>query len=66
MLTVSDLSAGNFDHPRIPTVRLGGRWLAELGFRAGQRVHVKANPGRLVLTLANEEQSDGTNSARGD
>lgn len=66
MLTVCDLSAGNLDNPRIPTVRLSGRWLAELGFSAGQKVHIKANPGRLVLTLANEEQSDGTDSARGD
>jgi toxic protein SymE len=38
--------------PFVPFVRMSGRWLAELGFRAGAEVRVRAEPGRLVLTTA--------------
>lgn len=36
----------------VPLVRISGRWLSELGFAPGDRVRVSAEPGRLVLTLA--------------
>jgi toxic protein SymE len=36
----------------VPFLRLRGRWLEELGFEAGVKVAVEAEPGRLVLTPA--------------
>jgi len=38
-----------------PIIRLRGRWLARLGFKADTRLVVSEEPGRLVLTLVREE-----------
>ncbi len=33
----------------VPFLRLRGQWLSDLGFECGERVRVKAEPGRLVI-----------------
>jgi hypothetical protein len=38
--------------PVVPYLRKSGRWLGGLGFAIGSRVRVSAEPGRLVLELA--------------
>jgi hypothetical protein len=38
--------------PDLPYLRFSGRWLARLGFTPGRRANVAAEPGRIVLTLA--------------
>lgn len=35
--------------PRMPFVRLAGRWLDRAGFAIGTGVRVEVSPGRLVL-----------------
>jgi hypothetical protein len=42
----------------VPFLRLRGRWLEELGFEAGVKVAVAAEPGRLVITPAGEGAVD--------
>lgn len=34
----------------VPSLRVQGRWLERAGFRAGARVQVEVQPGRLVVT----------------
>ena len=38
--------------PKVPYIRMRGKWLRRLGFRIGSRIRVQAEPGRLVLTAA--------------
>ncbi|MBN6150467.1 type I toxin-antitoxin system SymE family toxin [Xanthomonas sp. AmX2] len=38
----------------VPAVRLSGRWLEELGFAIGQKVHVRVRRGELVVSVAAE------------
>jgi hypothetical protein len=40
-------------------MRLRGRWLAKLGFYAGQKVHIEAMYGRLILTIQAEAEAEG-------
>ena len=35
--------------PRMPFVRLAGRWLDRAGFAIGTAVRVRVSPGRLVI-----------------
>lgn len=37
-----------------PTITLKGQWLEALGFEIGEKVNVKCEGGRLIITLANE------------
>lgn len=39
----------------VPCLRLSGHWLEEHGFGIRARVVVKVEPGRLTVTLKNEE-----------
>jgi hypothetical protein len=38
--------------PLVPYLRMSGRWLGGLGLAIGSKVRVAAEPGRLVLELA--------------
>ncbi|WP_244672217.1 SymE family type I addiction module toxin, partial [Xanthomonas phaseoli] len=42
-------------HQRIPTLRLRGRWLEELGFTIGSKLHIRMRNGELVVTVAPAE-----------
>ncbi|WP_445684541.1 SymE family type I addiction module toxin [Xanthomonas hortorum] len=37
---------------RIPTLRLRGRWLEQLGFAIGSKLHIRMRDGELVVSLA--------------
>jgi HSP20-like domain of unknown function (DUF1813). len=41
---------------RIPTLRLSGQWLADLGFAPGSKPHIAIVDGALVLTAVQEEK----------
>lgn len=41
---------GRWQSARIPTVRLSGRWLAELGFEPGSKPRIAIVDGALVIT----------------
>ncbi|WP_434989605.1 SymE family type I addiction module toxin [Xanthomonas melonis] len=43
---------------RIPTLRLRGRWLEQLGFTIGSKLHIRMRNGELVVSVANAD-SDG-------
>ncbi|MBB4606213.1 toxic protein SymE [Xanthomonas arboricola] len=38
-------------HQRIPTLRLRGRWLEQLGFAIGSKLHIRQRDGELVISL---------------
>jgi toxic protein SymE len=38
-----------------PEIRLAGKWLQEMGFRAGQTVHLEYSENRIVISLAKEQ-----------
>ncbi|MFP7028924.1 SymE family type I addiction module toxin, partial [Xanthomonas hortorum pv. gardneri] len=38
-------------HQRIPTLRLRGRWLEQLGFTIGSKPHIRLRDGELVVSL---------------
>ncbi|WOB51225.1 type I toxin-antitoxin system SymE family toxin [Xanthomonas hydrangeae] len=42
-------------HQRIPTLRLRGRWLEQLGFTIGSKLHIRMRNGELVVTVAPAE-----------
>lgn len=44
------------DHDQLPMIRLRGQWLQRIGFKAGERLVVTEEDGRIVLTLLREEQ----------
>ncbi|CAD0299523.1 SymE family type I addiction module toxin [Xanthomonas hortorum] len=37
---------------RIPTLRLRGRWLEQLGFTIGSKLHIRLRDGELVVSVA--------------
>ncbi|CAD7729853.1 Endoribonuclease SymE [Xanthomonas hydrangeae] len=37
---------------RIPTLRLRGRWLEQLGFTIGSKLHIRMRDGELVVSVA--------------
>ena len=39
----------------VPWIQMKGRWLNAAGFVIGAKIKVRASPGRLVLTLLQEE-----------
>ncbi|NIK08718.1 toxic protein SymE [Xanthomonas arboricola] len=39
-------------HQRIPTLRLRGRWLEQLGFTIGSKLDIRMRNGELVVTVA--------------
>jgi toxic protein SymE len=39
---------------RVPTLRLRGRWLEQLGFAIGSKLHVAARDGELVVTVVRD------------
>ncbi|MGV7180603.1 SymE family type I addiction module toxin [Xanthomonas axonopodis] len=39
---------------RIPTLRLRGRWLEQLGFTIGSKLHIRMRNGELVVTVADD------------
>jgi len=61
-LTVSMLlrqrSSRQSGHDRVPFLRVSGRWLEQCGFAIGARYNVTAAPGKLMLTLAEPDESD--------
>ncbi len=58
MVTVARLfdATATRNDPTLPMIRLRGRWLQRLGFKAGERIVVSEEHGRIVLTLAGEEE----------
>jgi len=40
---------------RMPALRLAGRWMEELGFAIGKKLHVRVRDGELVVSLATED-----------
>ena len=41
-----------------PTITLKGQWLEALGFEIGEKVNVKCEGGKLIITMANEVMND--------
>ncbi|MGN6187006.1 MAG: SymE family type I addiction module toxin [Thermoanaerobaculia bacterium] len=39
---------------RVPMIRMQGAWLEENGFKAGERIFVAVEQGRIVVTLSPE------------
>ncbi|MFS8426390.1 SymE family type I addiction module toxin, partial [Xanthomonas campestris] len=37
---------------RIPTLRLRGRWLEQLGFTIGSKLYIRLRDGELVVSVA--------------
>ncbi|WDJ98033.1 type I toxin-antitoxin system SymE family toxin [Xanthomonas campestris pv. incanae] len=37
---------------RVPTLRLRGRWLEQLGFTIGSKLHIRLRDGELVVSVA--------------
>ncbi|MCE4356416.1 SymE family type I addiction module toxin [Xanthomonas hortorum] len=37
---------------RVPTLRLRGRWLEQLGFAIGSKLHIRLRDGELVVSVA--------------
>lgn len=38
-----------------PEIRLAGKWLQEMGFRAGQTVHLEYSENRIVISAGEEK-----------
>jgi hypothetical protein len=57
MVTVARLfgSGASAGRGTLPMIRLRGHWLQRLGFKAGERIAVTEERGRIVLTLEREE-----------
>lgn len=47
-LTVSEICGYNYN--RIPSIRIQGKWLAELGFMPGDAVLVRCDDGKIIIT----------------
>ncbi|WP_372177838.1 SymE family type I addiction module toxin [Xanthomonas axonopodis pv. phyllanthi] len=41
-------------HQRIPTLRLRGRWLEQLGFTIGSKLNIRMRNGELAVTVADD------------
>lgn len=39
----------------MPALRLAGRWVEELGFAIGKKLHVRVRNGELVVSLTAED-----------
>lgn len=44
-----------WDYTTVPEIRLEGRWLAELGFKEGDKVQIKQQRNKLTITLCKEK-----------
>ncbi|MCE7996341.1 MAG: type I toxin-antitoxin system SymE family toxin [Roseivirga sp.] len=40
-----------WDYTTVPEIRLEGRWLEELGFKEGDKVQIKQQHNKLIITL---------------
>ncbi|WP_369413798.1 SymE family type I addiction module toxin [Abyssalbus ytuae] len=40
----------------VPEIRLGGRWLKELGFDIGKEIEIKQHTNKLIITLTNKNK----------
>lgn len=40
---------------RVPTLRLRGRWLEQLGFAIGRKLHISLRDGELVMRVADPD-----------
>ncbi|AEQ96090.1 SymE family type I addiction module toxin [Xanthomonas oryzae] len=49
-----DAEPGRPDSQRIPSVRLRGLWLEQLGFAVGCKLQITARNGELVVTVAED------------
>lgn len=38
----------------VPEIRLEGKWLAELGFKAGEHVQIEQMKSKLIITVKRE------------
>ena len=52
----SFFDARSTEQNQLPMIRLRGQWLQRLGFRAGERLIVTEEDGRIVLTLVRDEE----------
>lgn len=52
ILTISYLYQSTNDRNPVPTIRLQGRWLEELGFCIGYKVTVQGSHNELVIKLS--------------
>ncbi|AZR25251.1 type I toxin-antitoxin system SymE family toxin [Xanthomonas vasicola pv. arecae] len=50
-------------HHRIPTLRLRGRWLEQLGFTIGSRLNIRMRNGELVVTVADDGEKAADKAA---
>ncbi|KGU51553.1 hypothetical protein NY99_20365 [Xanthomonas phaseoli pv. phaseoli] len=50
-------------HQRIPTLRLSGRWLEQLGFTIGSRLRIRMRDGELVVTVADDGEKAADKAA---
>jgi hypothetical protein len=55
-VTVASYFDARGDHDQLPMIRLRGQWLQRIGFRAGERLIVTEEDGRIVLTLVRDEE----------
>ncbi|SOO17687.1 conserved hypothetical protein [Xanthomonas citri pv. fuscans] len=49
-----DAEPGRPHSQRIPSVRLRGLWLEQLGFAVGSKLRITARNGELVVTVAED------------
>lgn len=54
ILTV--VGQSTYNYKEVPTIRLHGRWLEDLGFKVGEKVTVEEEYGRLVVSRVECEQ----------
>ncbi|WP_338339416.1 SymE family type I addiction module toxin [Xanthomonas euvesicatoria] len=50
-------------HQRIPTLRLRGRWLEQLGFTIGSKLNISMRNGELVVTVADDGEKAADKAA---
>lgn len=53
LITVSEMMANN---KPVPQIRLQGKWLDKLGFKAGRKVIVEEKFGQVLIRLVNIEE----------
>ncbi|MCE7995156.1 MAG: type I toxin-antitoxin system SymE family toxin [Roseivirga sp.] len=52
----SKFRARTWDYTTVPEIRLEGRWLEELGFKAGDQVQIIQQQNKLTITLDKEQK----------
>ncbi len=52
--TMTVIYSGDRNYQPIPTIRLKGKWLEDLGFEIGNKINVECQSGRLIITNADE------------